>query len=340
MSSEPFISYAQNGEDVVLWRALGDIPNGRYVDVGGMDPVHLSVTKAFYDRGWRGVDIEPVPALADRFREQRPGNEVVQVAVTSAGDGETVLHELTDTGLSTLLESTAVRHEASGFERREIVVPTRTLTDVIASSRLLGEDIHFLKVDVEGAEADVIASLDLKVFRPWVIVIEATEPLGTTPTHGDWEPTLLEAGYTFCLFDGLSRFYASPEHPELVERLSYPACVFDEFVTIDLFETRKRAEAAEQEAARHWGDLLYWRNAAVSYWADATARVQAAQRELTALQKESARRGRRLAKSTDRVEQLKERVAELEQRVRSMDERLESRARRKVRGALNKVKGV
>lgn len=56
-----FISYAQNYEDVMLWRALKHIANGFYIDVGAAWPDKHSVTKAFYDRGWRGINIEPNP---------------------------------------------------------------------------------------------------------------------------------------------------------------------------------------------------------------------------------------------------------------------------------------
>ncbi len=56
-----FISYAQNFEDVMLWRALKHVENGFYVDVGAQDPVVDSVSLAFYEHGWRGVHIEPTP---------------------------------------------------------------------------------------------------------------------------------------------------------------------------------------------------------------------------------------------------------------------------------------
>ena len=39
-----FISYAQNYEDVILWRALRDVERGFYVDVGAADPQVDSVT--------------------------------------------------------------------------------------------------------------------------------------------------------------------------------------------------------------------------------------------------------------------------------------------------------
>src|SRR4051812_19442188 len=55
-----FISYAQNYEDIMLFRALRHVADGFYVDVGANSPDEHSVTKAFYERGWRGINIEPV----------------------------------------------------------------------------------------------------------------------------------------------------------------------------------------------------------------------------------------------------------------------------------------
>jgi len=52
-----FISYAQNFEDVMLWRALGHVSAGRYIDVGAQDPVVDSVSKAFYEHGWRRIHV-------------------------------------------------------------------------------------------------------------------------------------------------------------------------------------------------------------------------------------------------------------------------------------------
>ncbi len=43
-----FISFAQNAEDVMLWRALGHVRAGFYIDVGAQDPELDSVTHAFY----------------------------------------------------------------------------------------------------------------------------------------------------------------------------------------------------------------------------------------------------------------------------------------------------
>ena len=80
MSESPFISYAQNGEDVMLWRRCATRPR-QFIDIGASDPELLSVTRAFYDRGWRGVDVEPLPEQAAKLRRARPENTVVEAAV-------------------------------------------------------------------------------------------------------------------------------------------------------------------------------------------------------------------------------------------------------------------
>lgn len=67
-----FVSYAQNCEDVILWRALRHVEHGFYIDAGANDPDMDSVTKAFYERGWRGINIEPIEEWHERLKAHRP----------------------------------------------------------------------------------------------------------------------------------------------------------------------------------------------------------------------------------------------------------------------------
>lgn len=53
----PLISYAKNSEDILLYRALHDVENGSYIDIGSADPLNDSVSVLFYERGWRGINI-------------------------------------------------------------------------------------------------------------------------------------------------------------------------------------------------------------------------------------------------------------------------------------------
>jgi hypothetical protein len=72
--------------------------------------------------------------------------------------------------------------------------------------------IEFLKIDVEGAEPDVLAGLDLARHRPRVILVEAINPNNPDATVEAWEPALTCADYRFVLFDNLNRFYVAAEH--------------------------------------------------------------------------------------------------------------------------------
>ena len=76
--TSPSLSYAQRFEDFHLWRALGDVPNGFYVDVGAGHPVFDNVSFAFYLAGWRGITVEPNPALAALARAVRPRDHLYE----------------------------------------------------------------------------------------------------------------------------------------------------------------------------------------------------------------------------------------------------------------------
>jgi FkbM family methyltransferase len=301
VAAETFVSYAQNGEDVLLWRALGHVKNGRYVDVGAWDADEHSVTKAFYDRGWRGIDIEPIPELAEALREARPEDEVVQAAVALTEGAEVTLHRIRQpgtareaTGLSTLIDDIASGHAHDGrFEVDDIKVETRTLAS-ICGSRRLGGVIHFLKIDVEGAEADVLRSMDFATCRPWVVLVEATKPLSVEPSHEEWEHLLLDAGYEFCVFDGLSRFYVAAEHPELKADLSYPVCVFDEYTRPGELSMRQSLEDQRAERARLWDDLVQWRALALDAWSDGFGRMAALEDREVRLRGRLRRRARQI----------------------------------------------
>lgn len=220
-----FTSYAQNFEDVMLWRALKHVENGFYVDVGAQHPVVDSVSLAFYERGWRGVHVEPAPDFADLLRKHRPDEVVIQAAL-DAKQGLLAFFDIKQSGLSTADKDIAQRHQEAGFEVHEIAVPSLTLDEVL--SGLAGKEIHWLKIDVEGYERQVLEGWASGV-KPWVIVIESTLPLTQTESYQDWEPLILERGYEFAYLDGINRFYVASGHLDLLAAFRYGPNYFDGF---------------------------------------------------------------------------------------------------------------
>lgn len=225
-----FISYAQNFEDVILWRALKHVERGFYLDVGAQDPIKDSVSLGFYENGWRGVHVEANAHYAERLRQGRPDEDVLEVAIDRT-EGEIEFFDISDTGLSTGDEAIARAHEAQGWKVNRRRVASRRLATVLDSYR--ETPIHWLKIDVEGMEAAVIDSWSPSTIRPWVVVVESTMPMSAELSHEAWEPKLLALGYEFVYFDKLNRFYVSSEHPELKKYFDAGPNVFDGFRLAD-----------------------------------------------------------------------------------------------------------
>jgi len=242
----PFLSYAQNFEDVLLWRALRDEADGFYVDVGAADPDEDSVTRAFYDRGWRGINVEPVADLAARLRDARPRDVTLAVAAGDR-DGRITLHVVDGTGLSTTEDDAARAAAAGGFGSRALDVPLRTLRGILVEHA--PPTIHFLKIDVEGAERAVLAGCDFDLFRPWIILVEATAPMTDVPVHASWEGILTRARYRHVWFDGLNRFYVAEERFDaLAGHFRTPVNVFDDVRRAADLSPSERGRSAETAA--------------------------------------------------------------------------------------------
>jgi FkbM family methyltransferase len=210
------LSYAQNLEDYTLNLLFPDLASGTYVDVGGGHPIADNVTFYFYLKGWRGLIVEPQEDLAKLYASIRPRDHTVS---TLAGrtDGEIDFH-IVD-GLHGLSSANRINAESAaqyGAKFKTVKRPVRRLSRLIDDAKLTAVDV--LKIDVEGAEADVLAGLDLTRHEPRVVLVEAVNP----HTNGDewkaWEPLLTNAGYKFAFFDNLNRYYVAPGCNDLLAR--------------------------------------------------------------------------------------------------------------------------
>ncbi|AKJ97726.1 FkbM family methyltransferase [Pseudomonas sp. WP18] len=217
-----FISYAQNFEDIRLWRALQQVENGFYLDVGANHPTDDSVTRAFYDHGWQGINIEPVQAYYAALCQERPRDINLQCVAGDNADSLT-FYTIADTGLSTVEPNVAQQHRDAGMDVRTQTVQSRTLAS-ICEEHVQDRPIHFLKIDVEGHEETVLRGMDFSRWRPWIILIE-------TPWARDqaWEALVTGAGYQSILFDGINTYYLAEEHLALKPAFDIPPCNLDGF---------------------------------------------------------------------------------------------------------------
>ena len=247
-----FVSYAQNFEDVMLWRALNDVAQGQYLDIGAQDPDVDSVSRAFYEAGWLGIHVEPTPAYAAKLRVSRPNEVVIEAAVSDAA-GPIEFFEIEGTGISTGRPDIAEHHARSGLRPRKILIPTIRLDALL---RTIKGDLHWLKVDVEGMESDVLRSWGDSPARPWLLVIESTFPNSQRATHEDWIEYVRQRGYREVFYDGLSRYFLHRSQGHREAAFSAPPNVFDCFsITQDHFSADALRRKLQEADERFCGEL-------------------------------------------------------------------------------------
>lgn len=309
-----FVSYAQNYEDVMLWRALQQVQGGFYIDVGANDPVKDSVTRAFYERGWHGINIEPVAVHHADLERDRPRDVNLRCAVGER-DGIIELWECAVPGLATTDRSVAEQHAREGRAGAWQTVPVRTLAGICEEHRGAGE-VHFLKVDVEGGEESVLRGADFRRFRPWIVVVEATRPNSTEQKHDAWEHLLTGAEYRFAYADGLNRFYLACEHEQLAAAFASPPNIFDRFIVAQQFN----AESALARAEEH-----------------AKAQQEIMERLDTRLRDVAASAEQRVAELAQRARDAEQRAQQSEQRVQQSEQQAQDAQRRADEAAVRAV---
>ena len=166
-------SYSQEGEDRILQRIFEHKAEGFYVDVGAHHPTHLSNTYLFYERGWRGINLDAAPGSMTPFRHLRPHDINLEMAIGEK-PGSLMFHIFNDPALSTFDPVVAKEREGVGNWRVIEIKPieVRSLAQVLAEYLPAGKSIDFMSVDVEGLDLPVLRSNDWKRFRPEYILAE------------------------------------------------------------------------------------------------------------------------------------------------------------------------
>lgn len=168
-------SYSQVGEDRVvnyLFETLG-LTDTTYLDIGTNYPVVGNNTYLFYDRGCRGVCIEPDPEMFKRIQKKRPGDKVINagIGVMNAAGAPFYLFPGNLVGWSTFSEQEAIlREKESGLKPEIISIPLMNINDIIAAN--FDPYPNFISLDVEGMDLDILKSMDFGRFRPEAICVE------------------------------------------------------------------------------------------------------------------------------------------------------------------------
>jgi FkbM family methyltransferase len=203
LAPEAKISYAGHGEDLLAWGWLsvqGGLvgPAVRYVDIGAAHPTKLSNTYLLSTLGARGVLVEPDPNQAAKLQAKRPGDITINAGIAFDERQSATLIRLSSPLFNTFSEQQADMVVASS-KNWDPPLP-QTIMDRIEVRLFpinkIFEDHgtpHFLSIDAEGADFQILKSIDFSQFRPWIICMEIMNPLE------DIDETLRPHGYQlFC----------------------------------------------------------------------------------------------------------------------------------------------
>jgi FkbM family methyltransferase len=185
-----FLSYSPYGEDKVVIGHLhaqigGDLASARYLDIGAADPVLNSNTYALYQLGASGVLVEPNPEKATALRRRRPRDTVVQAGASFDNErsGELIRFGSGQAGLFNTFsthQAERVIEASKGWRERLHVIDKIDVAlvpiDELIKAHFADVAPDFLSIDVEGLDYEVLSSMQLSVFRPRLICVEASRP--------------------------------------------------------------------------------------------------------------------------------------------------------------------
>lgn len=161
--------FSQDGQDMYLENNIfKGYKNGFYVDVGAHDGVTINNT-LYFERNlnWTGINIEPIKTVFDKLTINRPTNININCAICNY-DGETyfflnteyteMISGIKDSYDNRHLQRLIYENNIMGSKTEIVTVNTKRLQTILDQNNV--NHINYLSIDVEGAEFEVIKSIN------------------------------------------------------------------------------------------------------------------------------------------------------------------------------------
>jgi FkbM family methyltransferase len=211
------VSYAQDGEDLIIERIFEGKKSGFYVDVGAHHPFRFSNTYRFYRQGWYGLNFDPVPGFANFFARHRPRDIAIEIGVGEI-DSHMTYYQFNEPALNTFsLQEVILKNKPPYSLVSSIEISVRPLTDLFDQFLPEGQHIDFMTIDAEGLDLEVLLSNNWEKYRPSLLVVETLRKNMNSLSGCKTTEFLLKQGYVpFCKVYN-SSFFLLKEDPLLDE---------------------------------------------------------------------------------------------------------------------------
>ena len=168
------LSFSQEGEDLVLNRFFGNKIDGFFIDVGAHHPFRFSNTFIFYKKGWRGINIDPLPGTMNLFDKYRSKDINLPFGI-SKSENDLTYYSFNDPALNTFSEAKANEYKNHQIYKiiKEIKCKVYPLKIILEKYLEEGTKIDFLTIDCEGFDLEVLQSNDWFKYRPLLVLVES-----------------------------------------------------------------------------------------------------------------------------------------------------------------------
>ena len=194
------ISYSEHLEDIILNVFFYDIHYGFYIDIGdSTQSGEYSVTKHFYLRGWRGINIRPIKEEYEQLAKER----------------------YRDINLNFYIGGTV---DMNYIQQNNSVNISSIIQKYIPNS----QEIHFCRIHTFRDEKKVLLGYDFINYRPKIFCVESEE---LRPNYQNFEYILINNGYSFGYQYKNVRYYIDNNEKKinLKERMNFINDVIQEY---------------------------------------------------------------------------------------------------------------
>jgi FkbM family methyltransferase len=167
----------------VLAKMFSGVTDGFFLDVGSGHGTIGSNTKALEERGWTGICVDPFPTHME-------GRTCVMEKVVVSHSAGQVVKFHTHSGLGGIAD-TLGKWKEEAQKSPAVELATTTLADVLARNNA-PPFIHFMSIDIEGAELDALKGIPFDKYRFGSMAIEHNDE---EPKRTDILKFLEERGY-------------------------------------------------------------------------------------------------------------------------------------------------
>ena len=196
------VSLSQFSEDVIIEIILKNAKkkNGIFVDVGCNHPIEYNNTYLLYLKGWRGINIDGNGYLIDLYKKFRPGDISLNYLVSNKEE-EVVFNLSNKDKISTIdtghMNSLGEKNFPSHLKK---VMTTKTLNSILSEYHIKEQTIDLLCIDVENHDFEVLSSIDIDKYKPYLIVIEMLDFTINEAQKNKVYNHLTEKGYSLTHF--------------------------------------------------------------------------------------------------------------------------------------------